>query len=180
MKYICFGYLDAEKWEKIPPAEQTAMIDRCLAYVDTLKKNGHWVSGEGLQGPDSTVSLRKLIHLRTCSKRLASGASRICLRTLRAKKGETSGPATRPRRSHNSWSSSGFIFFPKIELPIQLKVALGTGAKINIYVPGASKKPSSCRIRVGCRILRSALASIWRIRSRVTWNWRPTSSSVRL
>lgn len=58
MKFICFGYLDAEKWSKIPPAEQLAMIDRCLAYDDTLKKNGNWVSGEGLEGPESTVSLQ--------------------------------------------------------------------------------------------------------------------------
>ncbi len=58
MKYICFGYLDADKWSKIPPSEQLAMIDRCLAYDDTLKKNGNWVSGEGLQGPSSTVTLR--------------------------------------------------------------------------------------------------------------------------
>ena len=58
MKFVCFGYLDAENWGKVPPAEQTAMIDRCLAYDETLKKNGHWVSGEGLQGPDATVSLR--------------------------------------------------------------------------------------------------------------------------
>ncbi len=57
MKYICFGYLDAENWAKIPPAEQLAMIDRCLTYDDRLKKNGHWVSGEGLQGPESTVNL---------------------------------------------------------------------------------------------------------------------------
>ena len=35
-------------------------------------------------------------------------------------------------------------------------------------------------MRVGCRILRNALASICRIRSRVTRNWRPTSSKVRL
>ncbi len=34
-------------------------------------------------------------------------------------------------------------------------------------------------MRVGWRILRSALASIWRMRSRVTLNCRPTSSSVR-
>ena len=34
------------------------MIDRCFAYDDTLKKNGNWVGGEGLQGPDSTVSLQ--------------------------------------------------------------------------------------------------------------------------
>src|SRR6187399_2370090 len=57
MKYICFGYLDAQNWEKVKPSEQLAMIDRCLAYDDVLKKNGHWVSGEGLQGPDATVSL---------------------------------------------------------------------------------------------------------------------------
>jgi hypothetical protein len=58
MKFVCFGYLDVETWGAIPAAEQTAMIDRCLAYDDTLKKNGHWVGGEGLQGPDATVHLR--------------------------------------------------------------------------------------------------------------------------
>lgn len=58
MKFICFGYLDTERWSQIPPAEQTAMIDRCFTYDETLKKDGHWVSGEGLQGPDATVSLR--------------------------------------------------------------------------------------------------------------------------
>ena len=50
----------------------------------------------------------------------------------------------------------------------------------NLHAPGSSMKPSSFRMRVGWRILRRALASIWRMRSRVTWNWRPTSSSVRL
>ena len=50
----------------------------------------------------------------------------------------------------------------------------------NGYSSAISRKPSSCRMRVGWRILRSALASIWRMRSRVTSNWRPTSSSVRL
>jgi hypothetical protein len=47
------------------------------------------------------------------------------------------------------------------------------------YSP-ASRKPSSWRIRVGWRILRRALASIWRMRSRVTRNCRPTSSRVLL
>jgi hypothetical protein len=58
MKYICFGYLDTEKWGKIPLAEQLAMVDRCFAYDDTLKANGHWVSGAGLQGPESTMNLQ--------------------------------------------------------------------------------------------------------------------------
>jgi len=58
MKYICFGYLDTETWAKVPSVEQLATVDRCIAYDETLKKNGHWVSGEGLQGPESTVSLQ--------------------------------------------------------------------------------------------------------------------------
>ena len=49
MKYICFGYLDVQNWEKKSQSEQEAMIDACFAYDDELKKNGHWVSGEGLQ-----------------------------------------------------------------------------------------------------------------------------------
>jgi hypothetical protein len=57
MKYICFGYLDTDKWATVPPAEQLAMIDRCFTYDETLKKNGHWAGGEGLQGPENTVSL---------------------------------------------------------------------------------------------------------------------------
>ena len=43
----------------------------------------------------------------------------------------------------------------------------------------ASKNPCNWRMRVGWRILRSAFASIWRMRSRVTLNCLPTSSSVR-
>jgi hypothetical protein len=35
-----------------------ALIDRCFAYDETLKKNGNWVYGEGLQGPETTVRLR--------------------------------------------------------------------------------------------------------------------------
>lgn len=57
MKYICFGYLDVENWEKKSQTEREAMIDACLAYDDELKKNGHWVSGEGLQGA-TTVTWR--------------------------------------------------------------------------------------------------------------------------
>jgi len=58
MKFVCFGYLDTEEWSRIAPADQTALIDRCIAYDETLQKNGNWVHGEGLQGPDATVRLR--------------------------------------------------------------------------------------------------------------------------
>jgi hypothetical protein len=58
MKYICFGYLDADAWNKAPPQDQLALIDRCCDYDETLKRDGHWVSGEGLKGPESTVTLQ--------------------------------------------------------------------------------------------------------------------------
>ena len=41
-----------------------------------------------------------------------------------------------------------------------------------------SRKLRSLRLRLGCLSLRRALASIWRIRSRVTLNCWPTSSRV--
>ena len=58
MKYICFGYLDVKNWETKSESERNAMIDDCFTYDDVLKKNGHWVSGEGLQGPESASTLR--------------------------------------------------------------------------------------------------------------------------
>jgi hypothetical protein len=58
MKYLCFGYLDVQPWSKLSPDEQNAMIDACFAYDETLKRDGHWVGGEGLQGPDTAAMVR--------------------------------------------------------------------------------------------------------------------------
>src|SRR5690242_3432832 len=59
MKYVCFGYLDTERWATLSPSEQTAAMDACFAYdEDVLRKKGHWVSGEGLQGPETAATLR--------------------------------------------------------------------------------------------------------------------------
>src|SRR6266851_7045050 len=58
MKYICFGYLDTKRWATLSECEQNAALDRCFDYDDLLKKNGHWVAGEGLQGPEKAATLR--------------------------------------------------------------------------------------------------------------------------
>jgi hypothetical protein len=58
MKFICFGYLDTQKWGTLSADQQTALIDACFAYDDGLKKNGHWAGGEGLQGPHAARTLR--------------------------------------------------------------------------------------------------------------------------
>ena len=57
MKFICFGYLDVENWAKKSENERNALIDECLSYDEVLKKNGHWVGGEGLAGPETTATL---------------------------------------------------------------------------------------------------------------------------
>ena len=58
MKYICFGYLDTKRWATLSESEQKAALDECFAYDEVLKKNGHWVAGEGLQGPEKAATLR--------------------------------------------------------------------------------------------------------------------------
>src|SRR5262249_24147129 len=58
VKYICFGYLDVEKWGTYSQGEQNDMIDACLSYDEVLQKNGHWAGADGLGGPDSTKTLR--------------------------------------------------------------------------------------------------------------------------
>ena len=58
MKYICFGYLDTKKWGTLSESERNSLIDECFSYDDVLKKNGHWVGGEGLQGPENATILR--------------------------------------------------------------------------------------------------------------------------
>src|SRR6185295_3823027 len=64
-----------------------------------------------------------------------------------------------------------------------VEIALGDGGPVDFALEQGelhqlSKKLRSLRLRLGCLSFLSALASIWRIRSRVTLNCWPTSSSV--
>ena len=58
MKYICLGYINEKAWESATEAEQKAMMDECFTYDEELKKNGHFVGGEGLQGSQNATTLR--------------------------------------------------------------------------------------------------------------------------
>lgn len=57
MKYICLGYYDKNKFDAMSETERNAMFDACLAYDDDLRANGHWGGGEGLQGPETAVTV---------------------------------------------------------------------------------------------------------------------------
>ena len=57
MKYICFGYYDKNKFDRLPEAERNALFDTCFEYDDHLRANGHWAGGEALQGPETALTL---------------------------------------------------------------------------------------------------------------------------
>ena len=58
MKYVCLGYMEANKFETMSENERNAFVDGCFAYDDMLRKNGHFTGGEALQNASSAVTLR--------------------------------------------------------------------------------------------------------------------------
>ena len=59
MKFVCFCYLDVQNWEAKSETERKAMIDKCFTYDDELRRNGNWVTGEGLQPGATTLRYKK-------------------------------------------------------------------------------------------------------------------------
>ena len=58
MKYVCLGYIEEKKWEKISESDRNALMDECFAYDDVLRKKGHFVGGEALQSAGNATTLR--------------------------------------------------------------------------------------------------------------------------
>ena len=58
MKYVCLGYMDPNKWGSMSESERNAFIDECFDYDDVLRRDGHFVGGEALQGPQGATTLR--------------------------------------------------------------------------------------------------------------------------
>ncbi|HEX4997530.1 MAG TPA: YciI family protein [Terriglobia bacterium] len=58
MKFVCLGYIEPGKFESFTENERNAMLDECFTYDAILQQNGHFAGGEGLQGPNTAVTLR--------------------------------------------------------------------------------------------------------------------------
>jgi hypothetical protein len=58
MKYICLGYMEANKFETMSESERNAFLDGCFDYDDELRKNGHFAGGEALQPARNATTLR--------------------------------------------------------------------------------------------------------------------------
>ena len=58
MKFVCLGYMEPGKFENMSEGERNAFVDGCFAYDDVLRKNGHFVGGEGLMPASAARTLR--------------------------------------------------------------------------------------------------------------------------
>ena len=57
MKYICLGYLEPGKFERMTEDERHATFDECFEYNDHLRANGHLVTEVPLQPPETALTL---------------------------------------------------------------------------------------------------------------------------
>jgi hypothetical protein len=58
MRFVCLGYFDEQQFASLPPHEQQGFMDRCFDYDDVLRRGGHFLGGEALEGKDSAITLR--------------------------------------------------------------------------------------------------------------------------
>jgi hypothetical protein len=58
MRFVCLGYIENGKWERLSEAERTAMMEECFAYDDVLRRGGHFAGGEALQSASKARTLR--------------------------------------------------------------------------------------------------------------------------
>ena len=54
---MCLGYYDKAKFDALTESERNAMFDECFAYDEYLRANGHSISGEALQGPETALTV---------------------------------------------------------------------------------------------------------------------------
>ena len=57
MKYLCFGYYDKGKFDRMTESDRNAMFDTCFEYDDHLRANGHFAGGEALQSSETALTL---------------------------------------------------------------------------------------------------------------------------
>jgi hypothetical protein len=57
MRYICLGYYDKAKNDRMTDGERRAMLETCSEYDDHLRANGHWAGGEAMQPAETALTL---------------------------------------------------------------------------------------------------------------------------
>ena len=57
MKYLLMSYMGTLNFEGMTEDERNAMFDECFEYDDYLRANGHFPVGEGLQSPETALTM---------------------------------------------------------------------------------------------------------------------------
>ena len=58
MKYLCLAYQDGQRLDALSKEEIEALIEETMAYNEELRRSGHLIAAEALQGVQSAVILR--------------------------------------------------------------------------------------------------------------------------
>jgi hypothetical protein len=58
MKYVLLAYGDEQQLEAMPAGERIALGQACLENDEALRKSGHLLAAEGLQGSHSATTVR--------------------------------------------------------------------------------------------------------------------------
>jgi len=64
MKFMLLIYNDGTLLDALPPAQADAMMRDCLAHADELRRDGHLIESQMLEGTETAKSLR-IRHGRT-------------------------------------------------------------------------------------------------------------------
>ena len=58
MKYLCMVYVDEKQLNALSKKESDELDARSLAYDDVLRRGGHLIAAQALQGVDAATTLR--------------------------------------------------------------------------------------------------------------------------
>src|SRR5262245_18269135 len=58
MKYLCLGYHDEQAWNALSPSDRDALLEETIAYDDLLRRRGHVIDEQALQGAGAAATLR--------------------------------------------------------------------------------------------------------------------------
>jgi len=57
MKYLLMSYIGTLKFEDMTDADRNGMFDECFEYDEHLRANGHFLVSEGLQPPETALTM---------------------------------------------------------------------------------------------------------------------------
>jgi hypothetical protein len=58
MKYLCMVIVDEKKLNAMPESERRKLDAESLAYDEMLRKNGHFLAAQALQGIETATTIR--------------------------------------------------------------------------------------------------------------------------